>query len=183
MSASARAAGRREPAGGSGPRRGEPLGSPGPLLPAGGPRLRRRHRSRGSSSSAALGLQAFILPRPSAIVDGTRREPEQHPVRLLASAQATLIEALGGLRDRRRRRASSSRSPRPAGRLHAASLLPLAVAANAVPIIAFAPLMNNWFGLEQSALEDDDGGGPRVLPGDGQRHPRARPGRPARRSS
>ena len=27
-------------------------------------------------------------------------------------------------------------------------LLPLAVAANAVPIIAFAPLMNNWFGLD-----------------------------------
>src|SRR5439155_1601493 len=26
-------------------------------------------------------------------------------------------------------------------------LLPLAVAANAVPIIAFAPLLNNWFGL------------------------------------
>ena len=28
-----------------------------------------------------------------------------------------------------------------------AALLPLAVAANAVPIIAFAPLMNNWFGV------------------------------------
>ncbi len=27
------------------------------------------------------------------------------------------------------------------------TLLPLAVAANAIPIIAFAPLMNNWFGV------------------------------------
>jgi NitT/TauT family transport system permease protein len=28
-----------------------------------------------------------------------------------------------------------------------AALLPLAVAANAIPIIAFAPLLNNWFGV------------------------------------
>ncbi len=27
-------------------------------------------------------------------------------------------------------------------------LLPVAIAANAVPIIAFAPIINNWFGLE-----------------------------------
>ena len=27
-------------------------------------------------------------------------------------------------------------------------LLPVAIAANAVPIIAFAPILNNWFGLE-----------------------------------
>ena len=54
-------------------------------------------------------------------------------------------------------------------------LLPLAVGANAVPIIAFAPLMNNWFGAAQPALEDDDGRGPRLLPGDGQR---ARAGSP-----
>ena len=27
------------------------------------------------------------------------------------------------------------------------SLLPFAIAVNSIPIIAFAPIMNNWFGL------------------------------------
>ena len=29
------------------------------------------------------------------------------------------------------------------------SLLPFAIAASSVPIIAFAPLFNNWFGLDK----------------------------------
>jgi NitT/TauT family transport system permease protein len=64
---------------------------------------------------------------------------------LLPSWQATLFEAVGGLV-----------IGTTAGVLAAFvtsrwvtarnTLLPVAIAANAIPIIAFAPLMNNWFG-------------------------------------
>jgi NitT/TauT family transport system permease protein len=94
-----------------------------------------------------LGLQAFILPRPSAIVAALVDNLSSTRFGLIASAQATLIEALGGLAIGTvggvlvafaTARWATARGV----------LLPLAVAANAVPIIAFAPLMNNWFGLE-----------------------------------
>jgi NitT/TauT family transport system permease protein len=94
-----------------------------------------------------LGLQAFILPRPSAIVAALIDNLSSTRFGLIASAQATLIEALGGLAIGTvggvlvafaTARWATARGV----------LLPLAVAANAVPIIAFAPLMNNWFGLE-----------------------------------
>jgi NitT/TauT family transport system permease protein len=94
-----------------------------------------------------LGLQAFILPRPSAIATALVENLSSTRFGLLASAQATLIEALGGLAIGTLAGVivafSTSRWATARG-----VLLPLAVAANAVPIIAFAPLMNNWFGLE-----------------------------------
>ena len=51
--------------------------------------------------------------------------------------------------------------------------MPFAVAASSVPILAFAPLFNNWFGLGQPAVQGDDRGRPVLLPGDDQHRPRA----------
>jgi NitT/TauT family transport system permease protein len=95
----------------------------------------------------ALNLQKFILPKPTAILAALSENLTSTRFNLLASAQATLIEALGGLA-----------IGTVAGVIVAFStarwatargvLLPLAIAANAVPIIAFAPILNNWFGLE-----------------------------------
>ncbi len=93
-----------------------------------------------------LGVQALILPAPSAIaaalVDnwGAGRWP------LFASAQATLLEAIGGLVIGTVvglvvafgvARWANARD----------AVLPFAVAANAIPIIAIAPIFNNWFGV------------------------------------
>jgi NitT/TauT family transport system permease protein len=91
-------------------------------------------------------VRAFILPAPSsiaaALVDnwGAGRWP------LFASAQATLVEAVGGLVIGTLvgvvvafavARWTSARD----------AILPFAVAANAIPIIAIAPIFNNWFGV------------------------------------
>lgn len=90
----------------------------------------------------ALDIQRFLLPPPSEIA-ATLWERRQD---LAAAGLFTFREALGGfvlgcsagivvaLVLARWRRLSGA-------------LLPYAVAANAVPIIAFAPIMNNWFGL------------------------------------
>jgi NitT/TauT family transport system permease protein len=93
-----------------------------------------------------VGLQMLVLPAPSAIatalVDnwGAGRWP------LFASAQATLIEAVGGLIIGTIvgvvvafavARWANARD----------AVLPFAVAANAIPIIAIAPIFNNWFGV------------------------------------
>ena len=92
------------------------------------------------------GLQALVLPAPSeiatALVDnwGAGRWP------LFASAQATLIEAVGGLIIGTTvgvavafavSRWANARD----------AVLPFAVAANAIPIIAIAPVFNAWFGV------------------------------------
>ena len=91
-------------------------------------------------------IQAFIFPKPSAIVAALQANWGQGTYALAPSAQATLVEAVGGLAIGTiagvvvafaTARWISAR----------AALLPLAVAANAFPIIAFAPLMNNWFGV------------------------------------
>ena len=95
----------------------------------------------------ALGLQGFVLPRPSAIVTALIENLNSPRFGLLPSARATLVEALGGLAigtvtgvvvALATARWATARGV----------LLPVAVAANAVPIIAFAPILNNWFGLE-----------------------------------
>jgi NitT/TauT family transport system permease protein len=95
----------------------------------------------------ALNLQKFILPKPTAIIAALNENLTSSRFNLLASAQATLIEALGGLAIGTvagvavafaTARWASARG----------LLLPVAIAANAVPIIAFAPIINNWFGLE-----------------------------------
>ena len=94
----------------------------------------------------ALNLQAFVLPKPTAILAALQANWAEGRFALLPSATATLQEALTGLV-----------IGTTVGLLVAFAsvrwvtargiLLPLAVAANAVPIIAFAPLLNNWFGL------------------------------------
>jgi NitT/TauT family transport system permease protein len=91
-------------------------------------------------------IQAFIFPKPTAILAALQANWGEGRFALAPSAQATLFEALGGLA-----------IGTVAGVIVAfatarwvsarAALLPLAVAANAIPIIAFAPLMNNWFGV------------------------------------
>ena len=96
---------------------------------------------------SALNLQKFILPKPTAIIAALGENLTSSRFNLLASAQATLFEALGGLVIGTvagvvvafaTARWASARGV----------LLPVAIAANAVPIIAFAPIINNWFGLE-----------------------------------
>ena len=91
-------------------------------------------------------VRAFILPAPSAIAAalvenwGAGRWP------LFASAQTTLFEAVGGLVIGTFvgvviafgvARWANARD----------AVLPFAVAANAIPIIAIAPIFNAWFGV------------------------------------
>jgi NitT/TauT family transport system permease protein len=95
---------------------------------------------------SAANLQAFILPKPSVIVAALQENWGGGRFALLPSAQATLIEALGGL-------VIGTIGGVVVAFVTArwitvrAALLPFAVAAGAVPIIALAPLMNNWFGV------------------------------------
>ncbi len=95
---------------------------------------------------AALNVQSFLLPKPSAIVAALQVNWTGGRFPLLPSAIATLQEALIGLAIGTVAGVAvafaSARWVTARG-----ILLPLAVAANAVPIIAFAPLLNNWFGL------------------------------------
>lgn len=88
-----------------------------------------------------LGLKQFILPSPVAIgVASVTYFPE-----LWASASYTFVEIAGGL-------VVGATAGIMVGTLTARfgvlrdSLLPFGIAANSVPIIAFAPLFNNWFG-------------------------------------
>ena len=93
----------------------------------------------------ALGIKAFILPKPSDIA-GALGENWTAGFGILPSARATLVEAIGGfLIGTVAGVAVAFASARWLSAQHA--LLPLAIAAGAVPIIAFAPLMNNWFGV------------------------------------
>lgn len=94
----------------------------------------------------ASNLQAFIFPKPSAIFAALQANWTGDRFNLSASFQATMFEALLGLAFgtlagvvvafMSSRWATSQRI-----------LLPIAVAANAIPIIAFAPLVNTWFGI------------------------------------
>jgi NitT/TauT family transport system permease protein len=94
----------------------------------------------------AANLQAFIFPKPSAIVAALQANWAGGRFGLAPSAQATLIEAFGGLVIGTVVGVAVAFAT--ARWLTArAALLPLAVAANAIPIIAFAPLLNNWFGV------------------------------------
>ncbi|HET9346815.1 MAG TPA: ABC transporter permease [Candidatus Limnocylindrales bacterium] len=95
----------------------------------------------------ALNLQKFILPKPSAILLALSENLTSSRFNLLASAQATLIEALGGLAIGTTAGVLVALATARWG-IARGVLLPVAIAANAVPIIAFAPLLNNWFGLE-----------------------------------
>ncbi len=90
----------------------------------------------------ALGISQFLLPRPSAIASAFA----EHFDELVAVGWNTLIEALGGFVIGGLAALAFAFAT---ARWTAASraLLPFAIAANSVPIIAFAPIMNNWFGI------------------------------------
>ena len=95
---------------------------------------------------AGLNVQSFLLPRPTQILAALQANWSDGRFPLLPSALATLQEALLGLLIGIIAGVAvafaSARWVTARG-----VLLPLSVAANAVPIIAFAPLLNNWFGL------------------------------------
>ena len=93
-----------------------------------------------------IDLRGFPLPTPSAIVTALADNWTSGRWPLGKAAGATLIEAIGGL-------AIGTGLGAVVALLTARFatarevLLPVAVGASAVPIIAFAPLMNNWFGV------------------------------------
>lgn len=90
----------------------------------------------------ALNIQRFLLPRPTEIVGALGDNWRE----LWDAGLFTFKEALGGFAigsGLAILTALALARWRPLG----SAILPYAVAANAVPIIAFAPIMNNWFGL------------------------------------
>jgi len=91
----------------------------------------------------ALNLKQFILPGPVAIATAWQENlPE-----LFAATIFTLGEILAGL-------AIGAVAGVVVGGVTArfaairGTLMPFAIAANSVPIIAFAPIFNNWFGVD-----------------------------------
>jgi NitT/TauT family transport system permease protein len=89
-----------------------------------------------------LDIDRFLLPPPSAIVGALIANwPE-----LVQAGRTTLIEALGGfaigLVAGLAVAFATARFSLARG-----ALMPFAIAANAIPIIAFAPIMNAWFGI------------------------------------
>lgn len=92
--------------------------------------------------TAAFHVQTFLLPRPTDIT----RSFWDNKGDLWSAGFYTLKEALGGF-------AIGAGLGILAALLLArfrtvgAALMPFAIAANAIPIIAFAPITNNWFGL------------------------------------
>jgi len=93
-----------------------------------------------------LRLNSFVLPAPTAIWAALVENWNGERFPLFESAKNTIVEAAGGfLIGTTAGVVVAFLAARWAGMR--ALLLPLAVAANAIPIIAFAPLFNTWFGL------------------------------------
>lgn len=90
----------------------------------------------------ALDLQQFVLPRPSEIATAFVAEL---PV-LQKAAGATLYEALGGLVIGVTAGVLTAFAVSRWGRVREI-VLPIAIGASAIPIIAAAPIMSNWFGI------------------------------------
>ena len=113
-------------------------------------RPRRGHRRLGGLALDVFDIKRFLLPQPS----GDRERVLGRARELLAAGWFTFQEALG---------VSSPAASlailaalvlarwRPLGR----ALMPYSIAANAVPIIAFAPITNAWFG-PSTRVEDGD---------------------------
>jgi NitT/TauT family transport system permease protein len=94
-----------------------------------------------------LDVESFLLPPPSDIVQTlwTERDP------LWGAAWFTFEEALGGW-VMGCGAAILTALVLARWRTLATAVMPFAIAANAIPIIAFAPITNNWFGsLNQSS--------------------------------
>ena len=90
----------------------------------------------------ALNLKQFILPSPLAIAAAWQENlPE-----LLAATTYTLGEILAGLIIGAAAGILVGVATARFGAVRG-SLMPFAIAANSVPIIAFAPIFNNWFGV------------------------------------
>ena len=88
-----------------------------------------------------LDVQNFLLPAPSAILETLWTERDT----LFSAGWFTFKEALGGWL------IGSSAAILTAlvlarWRRFGVAMMPYAIAANAIPIIAFAPITNNWFG-------------------------------------
>ncbi len=106
------------------------------------PAARRRSGGRAPPVAAASGSGGQVIPPPSAILDAGVKNFDY----LQRSALQTIYEALGGLV-----------LGTIGGVLVAFAtarwvtardvLLPVAIASSAVPIIAVAPILNNWFGV------------------------------------
>jgi len=90
----------------------------------------------------ALALQSFILPRPSAIATAFVGEWQT----LQVAARNTLYEALGGLVIGVTAGVLTAFAVSRWARVREA-VLPIAIGASAIPIIAAAPIMSNWFGI------------------------------------
>lgn len=90
-------------------------------------------------------VKGFILPAPSAIWTALV-ENWSTGYQIYPAAQVTMYEALGGLAIgvTLGLAVAFGISRWPASR---EAILPVAIAINAIPIIAFAPLANNWFGI------------------------------------
>ena len=94
-----------------------------------------------------LDIQNFLLPPPSTIVETLWTERDT----LWSAAWFTFEEALGGW-VLGCAAAILTALVLARWRTLATALMPFAIAANAIPIIAFAPITNNWFGaLNQSS--------------------------------
>jgi NitT/TauT family transport system permease protein len=91
---------------------------------------------------AAANLQQFVLPRPSAIVTAFVAEWAT----LRVAAANTLYEALGGLVIGVTAGVVAAFAVSRWARVREA-VLPIAIGASAIPIIAAAPIMSNWFGI------------------------------------
>jgi NitT/TauT family transport system permease protein len=92
--------------------------------------------------TTAFHVQSFLLPKPSSIAQSLWNDRSA----LWSAGIYTFKEALGGFA------LGSSLGILVAlalarWRRVGAAVLPFAIAANAVPIIAFSPITNNWFGL------------------------------------
>ena len=100
-------------------------------------------------------IQEFILPRPSDILGEFIREfqiflqPGEQSI-LFEAARATLWAAFGGFVIGC---GSGIMLALVTARwtVFSEATMPFAIAANSVPIIAFAPIMNNWFGITNPA--------------------------------
>jgi NitT/TauT family transport system permease protein len=93
-----------------------------------------------------LGIQDFLLPAPSAILEALWENRST----LFSAGWFTFKEAFGGFAigcSAAVLAALVLARWRPLGR----ALMPYMIAANAIPIIAFAPITNNWFGILQPA--------------------------------
>jgi NitT/TauT family transport system permease protein len=93
---------------------------------------------------SVFGIKQFILPAPLAIAAAWTTYFEE----IWAAARYTLVEIIAGL-------LIGCAAGLLAGGVTARfvavreAILPFAIAANSVPILAFAPIFNNWFGVDK----------------------------------